>query len=69
MSNKVSPVSFDHAQHDAVYLKRRVQEEASAAASAHSLAATLIHVELATAYAKRCCNAGDQTGIAEHRLW
>ncbi len=69
MSYEVTPESFDIAQHDAVYLRRRVKDEAAAAARAHSLAATMIHVELATAYAKRCCNADDQVAVAEHRLW
>lgn len=59
MSFEIGPESFDMAQEDTLYLRRRVREEAAAAAGAHSLAATLIHVELATAYAKRCCNTED----------
>lgn len=39
---------------DLTYARRRVREEADAAATASSLAATLIHVDLAIAYAKRC---------------
>ena len=56
MSFEVGPESFNISQEDRFYLRRRVREEAAAAASAHSLSATLIHVELATAYAKLCCN-------------
>ncbi len=59
MSFEVGQESFDIAQEDTSYFRRRVREEAAAAASAHSLAATLIHVELATAYARRCCDADD----------
>ena len=39
---------------DLDYLRGRVREEANAAVSAESLSSTLIHVVLATAYAKRC---------------
>ena len=69
MSCHVGAESFDGAPDHTLYLRRRVREEADAAASAHSLAATLIHVALATAYAERCCNAGDQAWIAANRLW
>ena len=65
----VEPQSFDVAQRDKVYLRHRVREEADAAASAHSLAATLTHVVLATAYAKRCCDAEDRAWVATNRLW
>ena len=65
MSFEIGPESFDMAQEDTLYLRRRVREEAAAAASAHSLAATLIHVELATAYAKRCCNTEDPVKVEE----
>lgn len=60
---------FDRVPDHTPFLRRRVREEADAAASAHSLAATLIHVALATAYAERCCNAGDRAWIAANRLW
>lgn len=67
---------FDHglencdvAQNDTVYLRRRVRDEAAAAARAGSMAATLIHVALAAAYAKRCSSSGDGAWIAAHRLW
>lgn len=56
-------------QSDAVYLKRRVRDEADAAARAGTMAATLIHVALATAYARRCCRADDQAWVAQSRLW
>lgn len=69
MSFEVSLESIDVAQPDAMYLRRRVQEEAAAAASADSLAATLIHVELATAYARRCRDEDDLASVAKHRLW
>ncbi len=61
--------NFDFARRETVYLRRRVRDEADAAASAHSLAATLAHVELATAYAVRCRVADDRAWIAEHRVW
>lgn len=41
-------------ERDRNYARRRVREEADAAATAGSMAATLIHVDLAIAYAKRC---------------
>lgn len=69
MSFEMRPANFDVALRDTVYLKRRVRQEADAAASAGSLAATLIHVALATAYAKRCGQAGDRAWVANHRLW
>ncbi len=46
------------AKRDLDYLRVRVREEAGAAVSAETLASTLIHVVLATAYAKRC--GGDE---------
>ncbi len=69
MSLEHSPQDFDIAKPDPGYLRQRVKAEAEAAASAHSLAATMIHVELATAYAKRCRHADDQVVAAEIRLW
>ncbi len=57
------------AQHDTAYLGRRLRDETDAATDARSLSATLIHVALATAYAKRCCSAADQAWLAETRLW
>jgi hypothetical protein len=55
------------------YLQRRVREEAEAAVRATSMPATLIHVALATAYAKRfgeVSHGGVAVGWAdEHRLW
>lgn len=69
MSFESGSASFENAQGDAVYLKRRVRDEANAAALAGSMAATLIHVALATAYAKRSCHASDRAWIAEHRVW
>ncbi len=55
------------------YLKRRVSEEAQAAVSSPSTTATLVHVMLATAYAKR---VGEQTRlnsrerwVDQHRVW
>lgn len=69
MSLEVRPECFDVAQHDSVYLGRRVHEAATAAGSAHSVAATPKGVELATAGAKRSCNAEDRAWVAEHRLW
>jgi hypothetical protein len=58
------------------YLESRVREEADAAARASSVEATLAHVVLATAYAKRLneCSNGRLTLPAdswaqEHRLW
>ncbi len=52
-----------------MFLARRVLEEAAAAADAHCLASTLVHVALATAYAERCRNAGDRAWIEENRAW
>lgn len=69
MSFESGSGSFDAAQRDTVYLKRRVRDEADAAARAGSLAATLIHVALATAYAKRCSRADDQAWMAARRVW
>lgn len=54
---------------DRDYLKRRVRDEAAAAARAGSMAATLIHVALAAAYARRCCLADDRDWVAQHRIW
>ncbi len=57
------------------YLESRVREEAAAAAWATSLEATLAHVKMATAYAKRlnASNAQltppEESWVEEHRLW
>lgn len=58
------------------YLKRRVYQEAQAAVRASSTSATLLHVILATAYARR---VGEQTRppssdtgqgwVDQHRIW
>ena len=69
MSFETGAGSLDVGQANLVYLKRRAREEADAAARAGSMAATLIHGALATAYAKRCCAADGQSWVAENRLW
>jgi hypothetical protein len=69
MHNETKVKSSNITEKDIEYLRRRVRAEAEAACDAGSLAATLIHVALATAYAKRCCYANDQTWVAETRLW
>lgn len=58
------------------YLERRVREEADAAATASSVEATLIHVLLATGYARRLGECSGRSGsftkyswVEEHRLW
>lgn len=58
------------------YLERRVREEAGAAVIATSTAATLIHIALATAYARRFgekCVPGPSEVTSswadEHRIW
>jgi hypothetical protein len=58
------------------YLESRVREEADAAARASSVEATLVHVVLATAYARRLneCSSGRFTvpadsWVHEHRIW
>ncbi len=56
------------AKRDLDYLRGRVREEAAAAVSAETLASTLIHVVLATAYAKRC-GGGDDRIVASSRAW
>ena len=43
----------DNATRELAYLNARVREEAAAAAGAFSIEATLIHISLATAYARR----------------
>ena len=63
------PDSLHNEQSEAAYLKRGVRDEADAAARAGSVAATLIHLELATASAKRCSRADDQAWLAQSRLW
>ncbi len=59
-----------------LYLQRRVREEAEAAIRASSMPATLIHVALATAYAKRFGEiSGAETPVAgtnwadDNRVW
>ena len=55
------------------YLARRVREEAEAAIIASSVSATMIHVVLATAYAKRfgegTVRQDQQTWADQHRVW
>ena len=58
------------------YLESRTREEADAAARASSIEATLVHVVLATAYAKRLnkCSGGRlplpaDSWVQEHRVW
>ena len=58
------------------YLERRVREEAEAAVRASSTQATLLHIALATAYARRFgeTSAKDSGGLAnaaadECRIW
>ena len=58
------------------YLESRMREEADAAARAQSVEATLVHVVLATAYARRLneCSSGRLTmpadnWVQEHRVW
>ncbi len=69
MSFEIRSESFDFSQRETIYLRRRVRDEAGAAANAQSLASTLAHVELATAYAVRCRSADDRAWIAENRVW
>lgn len=61
---------------DLAYLECRVREEADAAARASSVEATLVHVVLATAYARRLneCSSGRlslpaDSWAQEHRVW
>lgn len=58
------------------YLHCRMVEEADAAAKASSMEATIIHVTLATAYAKRLCAhsgwpaaSADRQWAGQHRVW
>ena len=57
------------------YLKGGGREEAAAAISAETVAPTLIHGVLATAYAKYCSEsdervvASGRAWVAEHRVW
>lgn len=69
MSFASGPRSFEAVDRDAAYFKLRVREEADAAASAGSMAATLTHVALATAYADRCRRADGQAWVARNRVW
>ncbi len=63
------------AKSDLDYLRGRVREETEAAVNAESVAATLIHVVLAKAYAERCAGGSDRLVAAgrawldDHRLW
>ncbi|MEO6582481.1 MAG: hypothetical protein ABIN68_06730 [Sphingomicrobium sp.] len=63
------------AKSDLDYLRGRVREEADAAVNAESIAATLIHVVLAKAYAERCAGGSDRlisagrVWVDDHRLW
>lgn len=64
-----------HAAETLNFLKARVREEALAAANAASVEATLIHVALATAYAKRfgessCSGPLSATDwVNQNRVW
>ncbi|MEO7749809.1 MAG: hypothetical protein ABIS09_00610 [Sphingomicrobium sp.] len=69
MTIEVRIQDFGTVPGDAAYLKRRVVEEARAAAAASSIASTLIHVELARAFAQRCCDLTDRAWVAQHRIW
>ena len=57
------------------FLRGRVREEAIAAADAISVEATMIHVALATAYAKRFGETSSSlqrdaaAWVSEHRIW
>ncbi len=72
------PASLEDAERSDTlrYLHRRVREEADAAARATSMDATLIHVILATAYAKRfgersgaSANPAGHSWADQHRIW
>lgn len=54
---------------DLAYLESRVRAEAGAAAAASSLAATLIHVSLATAYARRFGECTERNMVLNGRIW
>ena len=54
MAHQSSPEKSLIPERNLNYARGRVREEAEAATTAGSLAATLIHVNLAIAYAKRC---------------
>lgn len=54
MASESRPEKSQMLKPDFNHARRRVREEAEAAANATCLAATLIHVNLAIAYAKRC---------------
>ena len=69
MSIATGSKNSSKAQLDTAYLRRRALQEADAAASAHSLAFTLIHIALATAYAGRCSDADGRAWVANHRVW
>ncbi len=51
------------------YLRRRVYEETKAAVIASSPGATLIHVIMATAYAKQMDEQSRLRWVDEHRVW
>ena len=78
MSACENPDRADQAERSAAlaYLESRVREEADAAARAASVEATLAHVVLATAYARRlnefCGGRSTRAAdawVQEHRLW
>ena len=69
MSLQIRPESFDVAKHNTLDLKRRGRDVANAAASARSLASTLLNFEPATGSAKRCCDADDRAWIAQNLVW
>ena len=51
------------------FLQRRVREEAEAAVRASSMPATLIHVALATAYAKRIGEISNRETASAEQKW
>ena len=63
------------AKRDLDYLSGRARKEADAAGSAETLASTLIHLVLATVYAKCRSESDDRivasgrAWVAEHRVW
>jgi hypothetical protein len=76
MVDQEEPLLTDWSSSSRSYLARRVQEEAAAAADATSLEATIIHLKLATAYARRLSeevafpwHLRAQSWADEHRIW
>ena len=51
------------------YLHGRMIEEADAAVKASSMEATIIHVTLATAYAKRLCDHSGWSAVSHDKHW